>query len=224
MAETVVAIITGSVRGVGLGIAEALAAEGMDIVLNGSAVGDEVEDTCRRIHDEYCVRVMYSAADLAHPDEVRGMVDAARRELGRVDVLVNNAYVEHVAPVQEYPVEHWDNVLAVNLSAAFHAIAAALPYMLQRDWGRIVNIACVHGLIATTGRSAYVAARHGVIGLTKAVALETVDTGVTCNAICPSLGTATPNQIGALASFLCSEDARHIRGAALPVDGGLLAQ
>jgi 3-hydroxybutyrate dehydrogenase len=225
MLERIVAIVTGSSDGIGLGIAEALAAEGMDIVLNG---GDEsrggVERTRQRIEDEYCVRVIYAGADLAKPAEVRAMVESARRRLGHVDVLVNNAYTVHVAPVHECPAECWDNVLAVNLSAAFHAIAAVLPQMLERDWGRIVNVACVHGLAATPRKAAYVAARHGVIGLTKAVALETVDTGITCNAICPSLDRVTPGQIGALTSFLCSEDARQIRGVALPVDGGMLAQ
>jgi len=218
--DALVAIVTGSTHGIGLGIAEALAAEGMDIVLHGPADGEAVESIRTRIQDEYCVRVAYDDADLSMPDQVRHMVAAATRALGHVDILVNNGAVVFASPVHECPVERWDAVLAVNLSAAFHAISAALPQMLDRNWGRIINVACVHGLVAEAGKAAYVASRHGVLGLTKAVALETAQTGVTCNAICPSLDVATPGQVGALTSFLCSEDAAQIRGIALPIDGG----
>lgn len=224
MHDAPVALVTGSTRGIGLGIAEALAAEGMDIVLNGDGDAVSVEAIRARMQDEYCVRVLYDDADLAKPGEVRAMIESATRTFGRVDVLVNNGAIGFSAPVHQCPTEHWDAILAVNLSAAFHAISAALPQMLDRDWGRIVNVACVHALVAEAGKAAYVASRHGVIGLTKAVALETAHTGVTCNAICPSLDMATPGQIGALTSFLCSEDARQIRGIALPVDGGRIAQ
>jgi 3-hydroxybutyrate dehydrogenase len=260
MSERPVAIVTGSTHGVGLGIAEALAAEGMDVVLNGFGDADVIEETRARVADEAGVRVLYSGADLAKAQEVRAMIVQATRQLGHVDVLVNTARLNHVAPVQEMPAERWDAILAVNLSAVFHAISAVLPQMLERGWGRIVNVACVKGLVGGQGESAYVAARHGLIGLTKAVALETAETGVTCNAICPgevltdeiereieervvrehvpawrvreellsrsqpSREYATPQQIGALAAFLCSEDAAQIRGAAVPVDGAWLAQ
>jgi 3-hydroxybutyrate dehydrogenase len=260
MVDAYVAIITDSTSGVGLGIAEALAGEGMDIVLNGHANAGEIEALLERIGVGTGVRVSYSAADMSKPVEVRGMIDRATRDLGHVDVLVNNASTQHDAPVHLFPAEAWDSVLAVNLSSAFHATAAVLPQMMRRNWGRIVNVACVHGMVAARDKSAYVAARHGMLGLTKVVALETAASGITCNAICPGLvmsakvqeqidelaerehlpagrarerflsgrqpsGTfATPQQIGALAAFLCSEDAAEIRGAALPVDGAWLAQ
>ena len=224
MPDAPVAIVTASGGPIGLAIAEALAADGMDIVLNGSACARGMEDKVARLQDGYGVRVSFNEVDMADPEAVREMVRAAIRDLGRVDVLVNNAAIVSTAPVQDHGTPEWDAVLAVNLSAAFHAISAALPQMLDRNWGRIVNVACVHGLVATRNKAAYVAARHGVVGLTKAVALETADTGVTCNAICPSMDVAAPRQIGALASFLCSEDAAQIRGVALPMDGGFVAQ
>ena len=224
MSDAPVAIITASDGPVGLAIAEALAGDGMNLMLNATARDGAIDATVTRLQDEYCVRVMKFEADLSKPDEVRSMIEAALQGLGRVDVLVNNAAILATAPVHRLEAAQWDAVLAVNLSAVFHAIAAALPPMLDRDWGRIVNVACVHGLVGAKHRAAYVAARHGVVGLTKAVALETADSGVTCNAICPSLEVAAPRQIGALASFLCSEDAAQIRGVALPIDGGLLAQ
>ena len=224
MRDAPVALVTASGGAVGLAIAESLAADGMDIVLNGGGPGPETDEAVARLQDEYCVRVSCNRTDLANPEEVRGMVRAAIRDFGRVDVLVNNAAVVATAPVQQLATAQWDAILAVNLSAVFHAISAALPQMLDRNWGRIVNVACIHGLVATRDKAAYVAARHGVLGLTKAVALETASTGITCNAICPSLDVAAPRQIGALASFLCSEDAAQIRGVALPIDGGFLAQ
>jgi 3-hydroxybutyrate dehydrogenase len=260
MPEGRVAVVTGSTSGIGLGIAEALACEGMDIVLNGFGDAYEIEALRERLAEEAGVRVTYTGADMSKPAEVRGMITRATRELGHVDVLVNNAGIEHSAPVHEFPPEQWDAIIAVNLSAAFHATAAVLPQMLERNWGRIVNVACVHGLVGSRDKAAYVAARHGVIGLTKVVALETAATGVTCNAICPGwvltpavqrhvdeltqrermprdrarermLGErqpsgefATPAQIGALAAFICTDDAMQIRGAALPVDGAWLAQ
>ena len=180
-----VAVVTGSTSGIGLGIAEALAGEGMDILLNGFGDAREIERLRARLATTYGVRVAYSGADMSKPDEVRGMVDTATRELGQVDVLVNNAGIQHTASVHEFPRDRWDAIIAINLSAAFHATAAALPQMLARDWGRIVNVASVHGLVASAQKVAYVAAKHGVIGLTKVVALETARTGVTCNAICP---------------------------------------
>jgi 3-hydroxybutyrate dehydrogenase len=180
-----VALVTGSTSGIGLGIAEALAGEGMDIVINGFGDAREIERLRARLATNYGVRVAYNGADMSKPDEVRAMVAGATREMGRVDVLVNNAGIQHTAPVHEFPRDRWDAIIAINLSAAFHATAAVLPQMLERGWGRIVNVASVHGLVASTQKVAYVAAKHGVIGLTKVVALETAKTGVTCNAICP---------------------------------------
>ncbi|MGZ5041315.1 MAG: 3-hydroxybutyrate dehydrogenase [Usitatibacter sp.] len=260
MPERHVALVTGSTSGIGLGIARSLAARGMDVVLNGFGNAGEIEALRMRLAAEHGTRVGYSGADMSKPDQVRAMIADAVRDFGAVIVLVNNAGIQHTAPVHEFPVDRWDAILAINLSAAFHAIAAALPGMLARNWGRIVNVASVHGLVASTQKAAYVAAKHGVIGLTKVVALETATTGVTCNAICPgwvltplvqkqiddlaarerlaadaarakllgekqpSMEFATPEQIGALAAFLCSADAAQVRGAALPVDGGWLAQ
>lgn len=180
-----VAIVTGSTSGIGQGIARALAAAGAGILLNGFGEAAAIERLRAGLAAEHGVAVGYSAADMRRPEEIATMVEQAIRELGRVDILVNNAGIQHVAPVHEFPVERWDAILAVNLSAAFHAIRAALPQMLERNWGRIVNIASVHGLVASVHKSAYVAAKHGLVGLTKVVALETATTGVTCNAICP---------------------------------------
>jgi 3-hydroxybutyrate dehydrogenase len=222
--EHSVALITGSTSGIGLGIAEALAGEGMDLMLNGLGDAQAMKRTVGRLAQDYGVRVAYSAADISNPAQVRALVEAATREFGRVDVLVNNAGLQFVAPMHHLPAERWDAVLALNLSAAFHAIAAVLPQMLDREWGRIVNIATVHGSVASPNRSAYVAAQHGMVGLTKAVALETASSNITCNAICPAKECATPGQVGALTAFLCSEDAAQIRGVALPIDGASLAQ
>ncbi len=180
-----VAIVTGSTSGIGLGIARSLAAEGCSILLNGFGEPETIERLRAELAARWGVRVAYSSADMRRPDEIEAMVGQARHELGRVDILVNNAGIQHVAPVHEFPVERWDDVIAVNLSAAFHAIRTALPQMLERNWGRIVNIASAHGLVASVHKAAYVAAKHGLVGLTKVVALETAETGVTCNAICP---------------------------------------
>ena len=255
-----VAVVTGSTSGIGLGIARTLAKGGADILLNGFGDAAAIAKLRQEIADAHGVRVAYSGADLSKPAEVTGMIEQATRELGRVDVLVNNAGIQHVSPVHEFPVDKWDAVIAINLTAVFLAIRASLPQMLKRDWGRIINIASVHGLVASVDKSAYVASKHGVVGLTKGVALETATTGITCNAICPgwvltplvqkqiddraaregipverakndllaekqpSLEFATPEQIGALTVFLCTEAAAQIRGVALPVDGGWLAQ
>jgi 3-hydroxybutyrate dehydrogenase len=229
MLKSKVAVVTGSTSGIGLGIARALAAAGADLMINGFG----------------------EAAAIAAPGDCRGP---------RVDVLVNNAGIQHVAPVHEFPLERWDAVIAINLTAVFLTTRAVLPQMLARDWGRIINIASVHGLVASVDKSAYVASKHGVVGFTKGVALETATTGITCNAICPgwvltplvqkqidalaardkldpeearvkllgekqpSLEFTTPEELGALAAFLCSDAAAQLSGVALPVDGGWLAR
>ncbi|HZM34762.1 MAG TPA: 3-hydroxybutyrate dehydrogenase [Burkholderiales bacterium] len=180
-----VAIVTGSTSGIGLGIASTLAKGGIDILLNGFGDTAEIEKIVAGIKTQYGVRVAYSAADMSRPAEIAAMVAQATRELGRVDILVNNAGIQHTAPVEEFPTAKWDAVLAINLSAAFHAIRAALPQMKARNWGRIINIASAHGLVASAQKVAYVAAKHGLLGMTKVVALETATSGVTCNAICP---------------------------------------
>ena len=254
------AVVTGSTSGIGLGIARALAAEGADVMLNGFGDPRENEQLRRDLAQTCDVKAFYNGADLAKPAEVRAMMTDATRAFGAVDILVNNAGIQHTAPVEEFPDDKWDAILAINLSSNFHAIKAALPQMKQRNWGRIVNVASVHGLVASTHKAAYVAAKHAVIGLTKVVALETARSGITCNAICPGwvltplvqeqiaaiaareriseddartklLGEkqpshefATPEQLGRLAVFLCSDDAIQMRGAALCVDGGWLAQ
>ena len=178
-------IVTGSTSGIGLGMARAFAAQGCNVMLNGFGDGAQIEKLRAAIAAEHKVTVLYSSADMAKALEVSAMVDQVARRFGSVDVLVNNAGIQHVAPVEEFPVEKWDQILAINLSSAFHAIRAALPGMRTRNWGRIINIASVHGLVASPFKSAYVAAKHGLIGLTKTVALETAGKGVTCNAVCP---------------------------------------
>jgi 3-hydroxybutyrate dehydrogenase len=179
------AIVTGSTSGIGLGIAEALAAQGADVLLNGFGDAAEIDKLRRSLAEAHGVRVSYSAADMSKAADVEDMIAQATRELGSVDILVNNAGIQHTAPVQEFPLDRWDAILAINLSAAFWAIRAVLPQMERRGWGRIVNIASAHGLVASVHKAAYVAAKHGLLGLTKVVALETATTPVTCNAICP---------------------------------------
>jgi 3-hydroxybutyrate dehydrogenase len=247
------AVVTGSTSGIGLGIARALAKEGARVRING--FGDAAE--LAKLAAEFAG---HDAADMTDPGAIAGLVARAERELGSVDILVNNAGIQHVAPVEEFPVDKWYAVLSVNLSSSFHTIRAALPGMKRRGWGRIINVASSHGLVASAGKAAYVAAKHGLIGLTKVVALETAATGVTCNAICPgwvltplvqkqidalaareklsgeeakrrllaekqpSGDFATPEQIGGIAVFLCSEAADQIRGSSISVDGGWTAQ
>jgi len=179
------AIVTGSTSGIGLGIAHALAGAGADILFNGFGDAGEIDRLRRETADRYGVRTAYSGADMSKPDQIAQMVEQATGELGRVDVLVNNAGIQHTAPIQDFPDDRWDAIIAINLSAAFHATKAALPQMLERGWGRVINIASAHGLVASPQKSAYVAAKHGIVGLTKVTALETATTGVTCNAICP---------------------------------------
>ncbi len=180
-----VALVTGSTSGIGLGVARALAGEGADVVLNGLGEESRIETTRRQLVEEFGVRAIYHNADMRSPDAIADMVRDSEVRLGKVDVLVNNAGIQHVAPIEKFPADKWHAILAINLSSAFFAIQAALPGMRSRGHGRIVNIASAHGLIASPFKSAYVAAKHGVLGLTKTVALETAETGITCNAICP---------------------------------------
>jgi 3-hydroxybutyrate dehydrogenase len=254
------AIVTGSTSGIGLGIARALAADGADILLNGFGNPPEIGRLRQELAAQYGVRVAYCGADMTRAADIDRMIETANRELGRIDIVVNNAGIQHVAPVQEFPPERWNAMIAINLTAPFLITRAVLPQMLDRDWGRIINIASVHGLVASADKSAYVASKHGIMGLTKAVALETATTGVTCNAICPGwvltplvqeqidalaereqlsneeasvklLGDkqpsqtfTSPEQLGALVLYLCSDAACNMRGVGLPMDGGWLAQ
>ena len=179
------ALVTGSTSGIGLSIAQALAAQGANLVLNGFGRADEITALREQLERSHGVKVVYSAADMARPADIQSMVAQAIQTFGAVDILVNNAGIQHVAPIEEFPLDKWDAILAINLTSSFHTIRAALPRMKERGWGRIVNIASAHGLVASPFKSAYVAAKHGLVGLTKSVALEAAGKGITCNAICP---------------------------------------
>ncbi len=180
-----VSLVTGSTSGIGLGIARALAAAGSKVVLNGFGKPDDIARTQAELAAEFNVSVSYSPADMSKPEAIQAMIDTVLETTGRLDVLVNNAGIQHVAPVQNFPPEKWDAILAINLSSAFHTTRFALPSMLANKWGRVINIASAHGLVGSPFKSAYVAAKHGILGLTKVVALETAEQGITCNAICP---------------------------------------
>jgi 3-hydroxybutyrate dehydrogenase len=179
------AIVTGSTSGIGLGIARALVAEGVNDVLNGFGDPDQIRQIRSELESTYGVRTIHSAADMSRPAEIHTMVVEAAKIFGSVDILVNNAGIQYVAPVDEFPPEKWDAIIAINLNSAFHTIRAALPGMKANGWGRIVNVASAHGLVASPFKSAYIAAKHGLVGLTKTVALETAGKGITCNAVCP---------------------------------------
>ena len=253
------ALVTGSTSGIGLSIARALAKEGADVVLNGFGEPDAIERERAGIEREFGVRAIHSGANMTKPDEIAGMVREAEAAFGSLDILVNNAGIQHVAPVEEFPADKWEEIIAINLSAAFHAIKAAVPGMKARGWGRIVSTASAHSLVASPFKSAYVAAKHGLIGLTRTVALELATDGVTVNCISPgyvwtplverqipdTMRTrgltkeqvindvllaaqptkqfVTPDQVAALAVFLCSDAASQITGANLPMDGGWTA-
>jgi 3-hydroxybutyrate dehydrogenase len=179
------ALVTGSTSGIGLGIAQRLAADGANIVLNGFGEAAEIERLRAGLAAEHRVSVVYDGADVSKPEAIAAMVANASREFGGIDLLINNAGIQHVAPVDDFPVAKWDAIIAINLSAAFHTVRAALPAMKQKRWGRIVNIASAHALVASPYKSAYVAAKHGIAGFTKTVALEVAEQGITVNAVCP---------------------------------------
>ena len=179
------AVITGSTSGIGLGYARAFAEKGANIVINGLGDADEIEKTRSAIESDFGVRCVYSAANMMKPEEIATMIGNAENEFGSVDVLVNNAGIQHVAPVDEFPIDKWNAIIAINLSSAFHTIRATLPGMKQRGWGRIINTASAHALVASPYKAAYVSAKHGIAGLTKTVALEVAEKGITVNAICP---------------------------------------
>jgi 3-hydroxybutyrate dehydrogenase len=250
------ALVTGSTSGIGLGIAKALAKQGANIVLNG--FGD-VDGPKAQI-EAFGVKVAYHGADMSKPADIEAMMKFAADTFGRVDILVNNAGIQHVAPVEDFPPEKWDQIIAINLSSAFHTTRLALPAMKKAGWGRVINVASVHGLVASVQKSAYVASKHAIVGFTKVVALENATTGVTCNAICPgwvltplvqkqvdaiaannklsneaatqrllsekepSMQFTTPEELGELAVFFCSDAAKNVRGVAWNMDGGWAAQ
>jgi 3-hydroxybutyrate dehydrogenase len=254
------ALVTGSTSGIGLGIARALAREGADIMLNGFGDAAQIEALRAGLAAECDVRVAYSGADISKPEQIAGMVAETGLKLGSLDILVNNAGIQFTANVEDFPTERWDAIIAINMSGVFHGMKAAIPGMKQRGWGRIINVASAHGLVASAQKVAYVAAKHGVLGMTKVAAIELANAGVTVNAICPGWvltplvqkqledrakreGTdvemqkqrflsekqpmtqfSTPEQIGGLAVFLCSEVAKTITGVPLSIDGGWLAQ
>jgi 3-hydroxybutyrate dehydrogenase len=185
MLKDKVAVVTGSTSGIGLALAKTYAGQGCHVVINGFGDAAAIEAERTGIEKEFGVRALYSPADMSKADEIAGMIALAEKEFGSVDVLVNNAGIQFVSPVEEFPIEKWNQIIAINLSAAFHAIRAAVPGMKARKWGRIINTASAHALVASPFKSAYVSAKHGVAGLTKTVALETAQFGITANAICP---------------------------------------
>ena len=217
MLKNKTALVTGSTSGIGLGIAKALAAQGVNIVLNG--FGD-VESPQAEV-SALGVKVAYHGADMSKPAEIEDMMKFAAARFGRVDILVNNAGIQHVAKIENFPVDKWDAIIAINLSSAFHATRLALPAMKAADWGRIINIASVHGLVGSAEKSAYVAAKHGIVGLTKVTALENATSGVTCNAICPGwvLTPMVQKQVdarAAAANISVAEATRQILGEKEP--------
>jgi 3-hydroxybutyrate dehydrogenase len=251
--EGKIALVTGSTSGIGLAIAKGLAAEGAKLMINGFGDADEIDRIC------LALGAVRDGADMAKPHEIETMMKRCADELGPVDILVNNAGIQHVAPIEDFPPDKWDSIIAINLSSAFHTTRLAVPAMKQRKWGRIVNTASAHSLVASPNKSAYVAAKHGLAGLTKTVALETARDGITVNCISPgyvwtplvekqipdTMKTrgltreqvmndvllaaqptkrfVTPEEVAALALFLCSDEAASITGANLSMDGGWTA-
>ena len=178
-------LITGSTSGIGLGIAEAFGQQGCNLIINGFGDAAEIESIRSGMEKKNNVRVIYDGADMSKPAAIEAMMVRAAKEFGGVDILINNAGIQNVCPVEEFPPEKWDAIIAINLSSSFHTIRKAVPYMKSKGWGRIINVASAHALVASPFKSAYVAAKHGVMGLTKTVALEVAQNGITCNAICP---------------------------------------
>ncbi len=253
------AIVTGSTSGIGLGIAERLAKAGANVMLNGFGDAGAIKEIEIRLAADHGVKVSYHGADMSKPADIAALAAVTKANFGGVDIIVNNAGIQHVSPIEDFPVEKWDAILAINLSSAFHLTRETFADMKARKWGRIINVASAHALVASPFKSAYVAAKHGVVGLTKTIALEGAEHGVTCNAICPGYvltplvekqipDTArargiseeavvrdvllaaqatkqfvTTAQLGALAAFLCTDDAAQITGTALPMDGGWTA-
>jgi 3-hydroxybutyrate dehydrogenase len=253
------AVVTGSTSGIGLAIARALAKNGANVCINGLGEKEEIEKARAAIAGEFSVRAVYSPADMTKPNEIAQMIKDAEKAFGTVDVLVNNAGIQYVSPVEEFPPEKWDQIIAINLSAAFHAIRAVVPGMKARGWGRIISTASAHSLVASPFKAAYVSAKHGLAGLTKTVALELATHGITVNCISPGYvwtplvekqipetmkarglsrdqvikdvmlaaqptkQFVTVEQVGALAVFLCSDEASQITGANLSIDGGWTA-
>ena len=179
------ALVTGSTSGIGLAVAKALAAEGVNVMINGIEAQEEGDRIAAEIAAEHGVKVLFHGANMMNPKEIDALVERTGKEFGGADILVNNAGIQHTAPVQDFPVEKWDAIIAVNLSSAFHTIRGCIPHMQKKGWGRIINTASVHGLVASVNKAAYVAAKHGIVGMTKVVALENAPNGITCNAFCP---------------------------------------
>lgn len=255
-----VALVTGSTSGIGLAIAHELAAQGADVVLNGFGDAAEIEAIRQDIENRFGVRALFASVDVADYEAMEKAIATVETELGSLDILVNNAGIQHVAPTSEFPIEKWNKVIDINLTGVFYGIRAVLPGMKHRGFGRIINIASAHGLVASANKAAYVAAKHGVVGLTKVVALENARANITCNAICPgwvltplvqkqiddraaasgrsveeeadalvsekqpNARFTTPEEIGALAVYLCSEAARGVTGTAISIDGAWTAQ
>jgi 3-hydroxybutyrate dehydrogenase len=207
------AIVTGSTSGIGLGIATALATSGVDLMLNGFGDAKAIEIERKGLADKYGIRVSYSPADMSKPADIKAMVAQVEKEFGHLDILVNNAGIQYTALVEDFPDDKWDSIIAINLSASFHAIKAAMPGMKKQKFGRIINIASAHGLVASEQKAAYVSAKHGLVGLTKVVAIEGANSGVTCNAICPGwvLTPLVQKQIdaNAAAKKITVEAAKH---------------
>lgn len=254
------ALVTGSTSGIGLAYARALAKEGAHLVINGIMPPADAEALRTGLEKEFGIKALFSPADMTKPAEIAAMVAEAEKAFGAVDILVNNAGIQHVAPVEEFPIEKWDQIIAINLSSAFHTTRAALPKMKAKGWGRIINTASAHAFVASPFKSAYVSAKHGIAGFTKTIALEVATHGITVNAIAPGyvwtplvekqipdtmkargltkeqvindvLLEAQPtkefvtvDQVAALAVFLCTDSAKSITGATLPMDGGWTAE